>query len=620
MRRGMIAAVLAAALLLLSLAAALAEPARVMTPGGPVKMRKTADDKGRLVVSVPNHAVVEVTEAGEEWCAVTYKKKSGYIRTEFLRMPSQLPGRTVYPDEGTLFLYAEASEDAPIVAAAPCSQAVRVLAAEDGWVRAELNGVTGWAKADRFTWQKEEAPGAPDWMTQRGMLVETVADVGMRGDPVTVACTQKAQVLALGEDGFWHWIPQASVALSGFVGIADGGEEEPAAPAHSVTWPKAEEAARAALTKKIRAYAKEDSLIPMTVLADRAETGGEVWECGFFSPGGQYRYAALVDAETGKVLLTADYTGFAEPLRPGALLDPGEVKLTLSADVLAVGEVLDCSVIAWSDHLCAWSLEKDGREIAATEKPGAHFTAAWRAREAGEYTLTVTVTDEEGIVGSVSAVFTVDGTLPAAEGTGGIYSQKDGWWADKAYRDRSLETSGCAIFALSHALHLRGHFGPETEPAALAKKHALCLTPTGTNNERLIREAGKTYGFSTQGELISDRKDIVRRLRAGELFSFSIARGHIALICGVSTDGTMVQVIDSAPSATYERIQGSALYYEAGGRWIPALTPDDIPGARWFFETDSYGGMTYWMELGYAARRGVRMIGVEKTEESAEAE
>ena len=114
----------------------------------------------------------------------------------------------------------------------------------------------------------------------------------------------------------------------------------------------------------------------------------------------------------------------------------------------------------------------------------------------------------------------------------------------------------------------------------------------------------------------------MRRLQAGELFSFSIARGHIALICGLSEDGTMVRVIDSAPTATYERIRGSALYYERGGRWIAALTPGDIPGARWFFENDSYGGMTYWLELGYAAGRGVRIISAETpsgtTEETAE--
>lgn len=616
---------LAAALWAFALAAA-ADQARVITPGGPVNMRKTADDKGRIVVSVPNRSMVEVTEEGDEWCAVTYKKKHGYIRTEFLRLPGNLPGMTVWPDEGTLLLYDRpqtGKDDAPdIVAAAPCSVPVLVIAAEDGWVQAELNGVRGWARTDRFTWQRSEPAAGPDWIALPGVLTESAAGVGDRGDPVTVGpFTSGKQKTALvrGADGVWTEIPQAMVALTAPGDRTDAPEE--AAAGTAVSWPEAEEAARKALTRKAKTFAKEEYLIPVTVLrAPLPETGGPAWECAFVSASGQYRYAAVVDAETGEVLVTADCTAFAEPLRPGALLDTGEVRLSVSAETLAVGEVLDCSVIAWTDHACAWTLTGEGVKTVSAD-PGPHFSAAWRPRAAGVYTLTVTVTDAEKNKGTASAVITVDGELPAADGTEAVYSQKDGWWRDKAYRDSDLEKSGCAIFALSHALHLRGHFEPDTEPAALAKRHALCLTPTGTNNERLIREAGRRYGFRTEAELITDRRDIVRRLRAGELFSFSIARGHIALVSGVSDDGTMVRVIDSAPSATYERIKGSALYVERAGRWIPALTPDDIPGARWYFETGGYGGMTYWLELGYVAGRGVRMIGVEEeTPATAEAQ
>ena len=66
------------AALLLSCALSLAETARVVTPGGKLNMRKTPEDKGRLVSYIPNHAMVEVLEVENGWARVSYRKKSGY--------------------------------------------------------------------------------------------------------------------------------------------------------------------------------------------------------------------------------------------------------------------------------------------------------------------------------------------------------------------------------------------------------------------------------------------------------------------------------------------------------------------------------------------------------------
>jgi Uncharacterized protein with a bacterial SH3 domain homologue len=66
-----------------------AEYGRVITPGGNVKMRKGAGKKYTVVCEIPNRAVVEIDESGEEWCHVIYGKKKGYIMTEYLRFSSQ---------------------------------------------------------------------------------------------------------------------------------------------------------------------------------------------------------------------------------------------------------------------------------------------------------------------------------------------------------------------------------------------------------------------------------------------------------------------------------------------------------------------------------------------------
>ena len=50
-----------------------------------------------------------------------------------------------------------------------------------------------------------------------------------------------------------------------------------------------------------------------------------------------------------------------------------------------------------------------------------------------------------------------------------VYSQKDGWWLDKKYSRSNLDQSGCAIFALSHALQRLGKASEKTVPDALAR-------------------------------------------------------------------------------------------------------------------------------------------------------
>jgi hypothetical protein len=50
-----------------------------------------------------------------------------------------------------------------------------------------------------------------------------------------------------------------------------------------------------------------------------------------------------------------------------------------------------------------------------------------------------------------------------------LYSQSDGFWKDQPYRHSTLEHSGCAIFALSHALQLLGYETEEILPQNLVR-------------------------------------------------------------------------------------------------------------------------------------------------------
>ena len=255
-----------------------------------------------------------------------------------------------------------------------------------------------------------------------------------------------------------------------------------------------------------------------------------------------------------------------------------------------------------------------GDEKVFSGKAVKHFTASFRPRQEGTYMLQATVSYGKKDKETAEITLHVSGEAPAQESSDVVYSQKDGWWHKVMYApkyNRSLEKSGCAVYALSHALQRMGYSGEDVTPGALAKANSgFYIEGRGTNNEGLITKASRDYAFITQSDLIGTEKEIAWSLRRGDLFSFSIVIGHIALADGISEDGTKVHIIDSAPGATYERLKkkGVIFYRNEDGTFTEAPAPEDLPGIRWFFETTEYSGMAYWMDIGYCASRGMRLI------------
>lgn len=602
---------IAAAVLMLCLPLfAWAETARVVTPGGKLHIRKMADEKGKIVIDVPNKSLVEAEEVGETWSRITYKKKTGYVKTDYLRLPSRAVGKTLYADEGTLFLRSAPRADAAILLPVGPLTAVEVLSAENGWLKVRCGETEGFTEADRFTYQWDRPAGSLAWVREKGVL-NAAATLRVGPDPgsavleelsagqsIDVTVIQGDFCLVRGEKGY-GFAPVSAVCLTGPV---DSGQQT-----GSVSPASAAEAAAAALKKSFKTFAKAELYSQVAVAGGDAGLGGPVYWCGFFSEGDQYLYAAWVNAENKQALLTASYAGFAAPVKESSLLPAGEMTLEISAEALRVGDVLDVTVRAWEGSACRYTLKKNGQDLAATE-PVKRFFASFRPREAGDYSVTVLATDAAGNTASMEKAFRVEGEK-GASGLSKIYSQKDGWWDAVAYRKSTMAQSGCAVFALSHALHRMGITDERTLPENLAKAYAMCLTPEGTNNERLISSAAKDFGFTTKRQLIKDQKEIVKLLREGAFFSFRVARGHIAMISGLSEDGAMMRVVDSAPSATIERIIKVSMYYQTrGGGFRKAVSLEEIPGARWYLDTNEWGGLEYWMPVSYGAKLGVRLI------------
>ena len=602
--------------LICAVCGALGEQARVVTPGGALNVRKSADEKSKLVETVPNRAMVEVEETGETWSKITYKKKTGYVKTDFLKLPQNMIGKAIYPDEGTLLIRREESPDAEIVCPVGYDEAVTVEAVGGDWAKVRLSEAEGYVEIRLLSYQYEEPQGDVGWIRQAAVIAEDCAlhrsqDASSPvlgemkpGDQVTVTVIEKDVCLLLTENGCGY-APKSAVAIQGMPDTAAFDAEDVISRADALS------RAETALKKKFKSFSKE-RLYGVAGQADNGENPASdayAYTCAYFNDQDQLLYAAVVDARSGEVYFMGEYSGFAVLGKTLDLLPDGEAELKLSAETLAVGEVLDITVRAWTANQVQYTLYKDGVQAAKTE-PGQHFTASFRPREAGDYRLSVTVTDEAGKQVTKTGAFTVDPSLSPEDGLADIYSQKDGWWADKKYRHSNLGKSGCAIFALSHALYRFGYDGDAILPQNLAEKYAYCLIPgEGTSNELLINTAAKDFGFKTQKNLITEKKTIEELLNEGTLFSFSIVKGHIAMVSGISEDGSMIRVVDSAPGATMERIKGESPYFEiVSGVYRAALSLDDLPGIRWYLDTGEYGGMEYWLPMDYVAKRGVRLM------------
>ena len=286
----------------------------------------------------------------------------------------------------------------------------------------------------------------------------------------------------------------------------------------------------------------------------------------------------------------------------------GEAAVSPERAAYALGEAVRLTVTGdRAIKHCCYTVTLDDKVLFQQKSNDKHTDVYYLPRQPGTYRIDAAVTFADKKKETASCEFLVT-ELEALEAADSLYSQKDGSWHGVKYGSEQLEKSGCAIFTLSNALHALGHTGEETEPAALASRYGYCLIQGGTSNVRLITQAARDFDFVTQSALVKSEAGIRDLIRDGAVFTFSIVRGHIAFACELSGDGTKVRVIDSAPSATFERIKKGTIYYLKDGAYLEAKDPGDIPGSRYYFETCFYGGLEYYLDLSYCARRGGRLI------------
>ncbi len=296
-------------------------------------------------------------------------------------------------------------------------------------------------------------------------------------------------------------------------------------------------------------------------------------------------------------------------LKLASVDDGSGINIQIEPENIHVGDNVHITVNADYKATCRFTVYEGKNVIKGKENE--HFDTYYRPRKTGMHCVEVNVKDESGKDATTEVFFTVTEATEEQEKQDEfiLYSQKDGWWIDQKYSISNLDASGCAIFTLAHALQYLNCKGEQIRPENLAKKYAFCLVDGGTLNQTLIGRSAREFGYKTQEDLLKNTKKIIEKFTSGAVFTFAIVKGHIALAAGFDEKADKVMIVDSAPSCTLERIQNGTMYYKnEDGEYQAIKDLAEVPGTRYYFETDQYGGLIYYLDLDYVAKRGVRLI------------
>ena len=142
-------------------------------------------------------------------------------------------------------------------------------------------------------------------------------------------------------------------------------------------------------------------------------------------------------------------------------------------------------------------------------------------------------------------------------------------------------------------------FTDETQDVSRVFRDTWLMRPNG-KHEYVSQATGEQHSSDVYIYQSGDTVHVVN------LYGYGAPEVHMLL----SEDGTMCHIIDSAPSATFERIKGESprLYDEATGSYISLSSPAQIPGSVYYIDTEGYSGAEYWLPLDYVVERGVRLI------------
>ena len=158
-------------MLLLLQSFAFAEPGTVVTDGGRLNMRKSPEDRAKIITKIKNGSQVEVLETVEEgWYRISFDGKEGYVKSRYIKLLSSAVGTEIYSNGKTLYLREEPNENATIVGMINTQQAMTLERIDDQWALVSNQNVKGYVQLSQINELNDSPVEATEQAWMSGIL------------------------------------------------------------------------------------------------------------------------------------------------------------------------------------------------------------------------------------------------------------------------------------------------------------------------------------------------------------------------------------------------------------------------------------------------------------------
>ena len=302
---------------------ACAEPGVVDTRGGKLNMRKSPQDGARIITKISNGAGVEILEHLDGWYRISFRDKEGYVKEQYIRSLADAVGKEIYSNGATVYVYEAMSKESGIVGMINSQQAMKVEQLTAEWALVSCDDISGYVQTDSIDQLNGEPIAAASNTWEAGVLQSKTVLYKQPNKKSRLGTYQRGQLVYISKyDKNWSLIWIADEGVYGFaqkpsVKLSPATDEEEIQPGENkpfdedqyISSGSAKSIAEKALKKYSGFNAGKLNCTQDIVLSSNG-IKGPMYRFYYFNKKDEYLYAAYVQAYTGDVLYTGDYSGF----------------------------------------------------------------------------------------------------------------------------------------------------------------------------------------------------------------------------------------------------------------------------------------------------------------------
>ena len=302
---------------------ACAEPGVVDTRGGKLNMRKSPQDGARIITKISNGAGVEILEHLDGWYRISFRNKEGYVKEQYIRPLSDAVGKEIYSNGATVYVYEAMTKESGIVGMINSQQAMKVEQLTAEWALVSCDDISGYVQTDSIDQLNGEPIAAASNTWEAGVLQSKTVLYKQPNKKSKLGTYQRGQLIYISKyDKNWSLIWIADEGVYGFaqkpsVKLSPATAEEEIQPGDNKPFDEdqyiSSGSAKSIAEKALKKYSGFNSgklNCTQDIVLSSNGIKGPMYRFYYFNKKDEYLYAAYVQAYTGDVLYTGDYSGF----------------------------------------------------------------------------------------------------------------------------------------------------------------------------------------------------------------------------------------------------------------------------------------------------------------------